>query len=84
MSVAEVTSSAGSNPDVDNSSTNDDSRSSSSSSDSEDQSEESGHAPVHSVTAKPRHTEVHQYFKHTKNRSGLLIAAYFQKVTCEV
>ncbi|XP_033610330.1 uncharacterized protein KIAA1841 homolog isoform X2 [Cryptotermes secundus] len=71
MSVAEVTSSPGSNPDVDNSSTNDDSSSSgssSSSSDSDNHSEESGHVPVRSVTAKPRHTEVHQYYRSAKNR----------------
>lgn len=66
MSVAEVTNSPGSNPDVDNSSTNDDS--SSSSSDSDNHSEESGHVPVRSVTAKPRHTEVHQYYRSAKNR----------------
>ncbi|XP_033610331.1 uncharacterized protein LOC111871884 isoform X3 [Cryptotermes secundus] len=72
MSVAEVTSSPGSNPDVDNSSTNDDSSSSgssSSSSDSDNHSEESGHVPVRSVTAKPRHTEVHQYYRSAKNRT---------------
>jgi len=70
-SVAEMGSSIGSTPDVDNSSTNDDSSSSSSSSsndDSDDRSEESGHAPICSVTTKPRRTEVHQISKPTKNR----------------
>jgi len=69
LSVAELGSSTGSTPDVDNSSTNDDSSSSSSSSDdSDDHSEESGHAPICSVTTKPRRTEVHQISKPTKNR----------------
>ncbi|KDR11511.1 uncharacterized protein KIAA1841 homolog isoform X1 [Zootermopsis nevadensis] len=71
MSAAEVTSDTGNNPDIDNSSTNDDnSSSSSSSSDSDDQSEESGHAPVRSVTAQPRFTEGHQYFKPTRSREA--------------
>jgi hypothetical protein len=69
MSIAEVTSSAGSTPDVDNSSTNDDSSSSGSSSDeSDDHSEESSHAPICSVTTKPRRIEVHQFSKPAKNR----------------
>jgi hypothetical protein len=68
-SVPEVASSVGSTPDVDNSSTNDDSSSSSSSTDdSDDRSDESGHAPICSVTTKPRRTEVHQFSKPTKNR----------------
>jgi hypothetical protein len=72
--VSEVTSNPGNNPDVDNSSTNDDnsSSSSSSSSDSDNHSEESCHAPVRSVTAKPRRTEVHQYYRSAKNRLGQL------------
>jgi hypothetical protein len=70
-----VTSSAGSTPDVDNSSSNDDSSTSSSSSDdSDDRSEESGRAPVCSVTTKPRRIEVHQFSKPTKNRLVLFVA----------
>jgi len=75
LSVAELGSSTGSTPDVDNSSTNDDSSSSSSSSDdSDDPSEESGHAPICSVTTKPRRTEVHQISKPTKNRLVWFVA----------
>ena len=76
LSVAELGSSAGSTPDVDNSSTNDDSSSSSSSSsdDSDDRSEESGHAPICSVTTKPRRTDVHQISKPTKNRLVRFVA----------
>ena len=75
LSVAELGSSTGSTPDVDNSSTNDDSSSSSSSSDdSDDHSEESGHAPICSVTTKPRRTEVHQISKPTKNRLVWFVA----------
>jgi len=76
-SVTELGSSTGSTPDVDNSSTNDDSSSSSSSSsndDSDDRSEESGHAPICSVTTKPRRTEVHQISKPTKNRLVWFVA----------
>lgn len=82
MSAVEVTNGAAINPDVDNSSTNDDNSISSSSSDSDDHSEESGHAPVRSVTTKPRRTEGHQYFKPIRNRSGLLNIACVQKETC--
>lgn len=75
LSVAELGSSAGSTPDVDNSSTNDDSSNSSSSSDdSDDRSEESGHAPICSVTTKPRRTEVHQISKPIKNRLVWFVA----------
>ncbi|XP_069683733.1 SANT and BTB domain regulator of class switch recombination [Periplaneta americana] len=73
MSVVEVNSNGGNstgNADADNSSSSDSSSSSAttSSTESEDNSEESAHAPVRRVTAKPRRNEVHHYFLPNKNR----------------
>jgi hypothetical protein len=79
MPVGEVTSGDGHNPDVENSSTDDDNSSSNSSSDSDDCSEESGHAPVRSVTTKPRHSELHQYFKPARDRLRLLLVSKKRK-----
>ncbi|PSN50899.1 hypothetical protein C0J52_05356 [Blattella germanica] len=67
MSMNDIsTNNTGSNADADNSSSNDDSSSSTSSSDTEN-SEESSHAPVRRVTAKPRRIEA-QFFTPSKNK----------------